>query len=115
MLIKLKSRNIITPTLKWTSLVAANARDMWVQSLGQEDPLGEGNGNIFQYSCQGNPMDRGLWRATLHGVARVRHDLATKLQPTSLHPLFRAKLAFRAGKMIEILKYLFSLIINTIA
>ena len=30
---------------------------------------GEGNGNPLQYSCLGNPMDRGAWRATLHGVA----------------------------------------------
>ena len=37
---------------------------------------GEGKGN--QYSCLENPMDRGAWRATVHGVARVRHDLATK-------------------------------------
>ena len=37
---------------------------------------GEGNGNPLQYSCLGNPMDRGAWRATVHGVARVRHDLA---------------------------------------
>ena len=29
----------------------------WVQSLGQEDPLEEGNGNPFQYSCLGNLMD----------------------------------------------------------
>ena len=32
---------------------------------------GEGNGNPLQYSCLGNPMDRGAWRATVHGVARV--------------------------------------------
>ena len=31
--------------------------------------LGEGNGNLLQYSCLGNPMDRGAWRATVHGVA----------------------------------------------
>ena len=30
---------------------------------------GEGNGNPFQYSCLGNPMDRGAWRAMVHGVA----------------------------------------------
>ena len=30
--------------------------------------LGEGNGSPFQYSCLGNPMDRGAWRATIHGV-----------------------------------------------
>ena len=30
----------------------------------------EGNGNPFHYSCLGNPMDRGAWRATVHGVAK---------------------------------------------
>ena len=30
---------------------------------------GEGNGNLLQYSSLGNPMDRGAWRATVHGVA----------------------------------------------
>ena len=29
---------------------------------------GEGNGNPFQYSCLENPMDRGTWWATVHGV-----------------------------------------------
>ena len=29
---------------------------------------GEGNGNPFQYSCLGNPVDRGGWWATVHGV-----------------------------------------------
>ena len=32
---------------------------------------GEGNGNPCQYSCLGNPMDRGAWRAIAHGVNRV--------------------------------------------
>ena len=40
-----------------------------VQSLGQEDPLGEGNGNPLQYACLGNPTDRGAWWATAHGAA----------------------------------------------
>ena len=35
---------------------------------------GEGNGNPFQYSCLGNPMDGGAWWATAHGVAKVKHD-----------------------------------------
>ena len=39
---------------------------------------GEGNCNPLQYSCLGNPMDRGAWWATVHGVTRVRHDLVTK-------------------------------------
>ena len=32
--------------------------------------LGEGNGNPLQYSCLGNPMDRGAWQATVHGFAK---------------------------------------------
>ena len=31
---------------------------------------GEGNGNPFQYSCLGNPMDRGAWQTTVHGFAK---------------------------------------------
>ena len=31
---------------------------------------GEGNGNPLQYSCLGNPMDRGAWWATVHGVTK---------------------------------------------
>ena len=31
---------------------------------------GEGNVNPLQYSCLGNPTDRGGWRATVHGVAK---------------------------------------------
>ena len=42
---------------------------------------GGGNGNPLQYSCLGNSMDGGAWRATVHRVARIGHDLATKQQP----------------------------------
>ena len=31
---------------------------------------GEGNGNLLQYSCLRNPMDRGAWQATVHGVTK---------------------------------------------
>ena len=41
---------------------------------------GGGNDNPQQYSCLGNPMDRGAWWATVHGVTRVGHDLATRQQ-----------------------------------
>ena len=48
---------------------------------------GEGNGNPLQYSCLGNPMDRGAWWATIHGVTkRVRHDSATKQQQRTVNP-----------------------------
>jgi len=47
---------------------------------------GEGNGNPLQYSCLGNPMDRGVWdsKSTVLEVARVGHDLATKPPPQLL-------------------------------
>ena len=37
--------------------------------LGLGRSPGGGNGNPFQYSCLGNPMDKGTWRTTVHGVA----------------------------------------------
>ena len=40
---------------------------------------GGGNGNPLEYSCLGNPMDRGAWQAAVRGIARVRHSLAIKL------------------------------------
>ena len=49
----------------------ANEGDMGlIRELGRS--LGEGNGNSLQYSCLGNPMDRGAWRATVHGVTNSR-------------------------------------------
>ena len=39
------------------------------------------NGNPLQYSFLEKPMDRGVLQPTLHGVTRVRHNLATKLPP----------------------------------
>ena len=48
---------------------------------GSGRSLGEGIGNLFQYSCLGNPTDRGAWWTTIHGVARVRRNLVTKQPP----------------------------------
>ena len=39
--------------------------------------LGEGNGNPLQYSWLENPMDRGAWRATVHGVTKSRTEQLT--------------------------------------
>ena len=47
-----------------------------IPGLGRSS--GVGNSNVLQYSCLENPMDRGAWRAAVHGTARVRHHLATK-------------------------------------
>ena len=37
---------------------------------------GEGNGTLLQYSCLGNPMNRGAWQATVHGVANSQTPLS---------------------------------------
>ena len=47
----------------------ANAGDTGlIPGLGRSP--GRGNGNQFQYSCLQNPMGRGAWSATVHGVAK---------------------------------------------
>ena len=46
-----------------------------VQLLGWEDPPGGGHGNPLQYPCLENTMDRGDWRAIVHGVAKSRTRL----------------------------------------
>ena len=40
-----------------------------------QEYIGEGNGNSLQYSYLENPMDRGAWRATVHGVAESQTRL----------------------------------------
>ena len=59
---------------------ACNAGD-WSLISGWGRSLGEGNGNPLQYSFLENPMDRGAWWATVHGIARVAHGLVTKPPP----------------------------------
>ena len=48
---------------------AGDARDMGlIPASGRS--LGEGHGNLFQYSYLENPMDRGAWRATVHRIIK---------------------------------------------
>ena len=49
-----------------------------VQSLGREDSLEKEMAIHSSILALENPMDRGVWQATVHGVTRVGHDLATK-------------------------------------
>ena len=51
-------------------------RETGVQSLGQEESPGEGNGYPFQYSCLENSRDRGAWWATVYGVAKSQTQLS---------------------------------------
>ena len=53
-----------------------NAGDVGlIPGLGRSP--GEGNGNPLQYSCLGNSMDRGAWRATIHGSAKSWKHLSS--------------------------------------
>ena len=71
------------PVMEWDRLplVAQMVKNLpvmgetWVQSLGQEDSPGEGNGYPLQYSCLKNSTDRGAWQAIVHGVAESRRWL----------------------------------------
>ena len=51
-------------------------QEMWIWSLGQEDPLEKLNGNPLQCSCLGNPMDTGAWWPTVHGVEKSQTRLS---------------------------------------
>ena len=44
-------------------------QDTQVGPLGWEDSPGDGNNNPLLYSCLRNPMDKGAWRVTVHGVS----------------------------------------------
>ena len=53
-------------------------QETWVRSLGWKESPGEGHGNPVQYSCLENPMDRGAWWPTVHGVAKGQTGLSTE-------------------------------------
>ena len=66
------------------SAIAKDAGDMGsTPGLGRS--AGGGNGNPLQYHCLENPMDRGAWRATVHGVANSRVPLSDEHTRCRLH------------------------------
>ena len=50
-------------------------QEIWVRSLGQEDPLEKENSNPLQYSCLETSKDRGTRQATVHGITKCRTRL----------------------------------------
>ena len=74
--------------------VSCNARGLGsVAGLGRCS--GEGNGNPLQYSCLENLIDRRSRRATVHGVARIRHDFVTKSPPLKLLQMVTAAMKLK--------------------
>ena len=60
---------------------ACNAGDLGsISGLGRSP--GEGNDNPLQYSCLENPMDRGTWWATVHGVAKSQTVILSEISQT---------------------------------
>ena len=51
-------------------------QEAWARSLGWKYSPGGGHGNPLQYSCLENPMERGAWQATVHGVAKSQTGLS---------------------------------------
>ena len=58
-------------------------QEMRVQSLGQEGPLRR-KWQSTPVFCLGNPMDRGSWQATVHGVLTARRNSVTKQQQSNI-------------------------------
>ena len=56
-----------------------NARDAGLHPESGRSP-GEGNGNPLQHSCLENPVDKGAWQATVHGIANELDMTETKQQ-----------------------------------
>ena len=51
-------------------------QEIWVQSLGQEDPLGKEMATHSSIFAWKNPMDKGAWWATVHGVTKSQTPLS---------------------------------------
>ena len=81
-------RQILTSiysTNTWAPLVAQMVKNLPTYRSHRFDPWvgktpGEGNGNLLQYSCLKNSMDRGFWWAAVHGVAEL--DMSERLTYT---------------------------------
>ena len=57
--------------------------------VGEYHPFGEGNGNPLRYSCLENPVNRGAWRTTVHGITKeleTTEQLNSK-RDTTQHPV----------------------------
>ena len=59
---------------QWQKESACQAEDLGLISGFGRSP-GEDNGNPLQYSCLGNPVDRGAQRTTVHGVTKSQTQL----------------------------------------
>ena len=80
----LRQPSQVAPVVKNPPANAGDSKDMGSIPESGEFP-GVENGSLLQYSWLGNPMDRGAWRPTVHGVTKSQTQLSTNI--TSLGSL----------------------------
>ena len=73
------------PTVHFSGSSAGKESACDAGDPGSRRSPGEGNSYPLQYSCPENSMDRGAWQVTVHGVARVRHNLVTNTHKWLIH------------------------------
>ena len=92
----------------WASLVAQMVKNLpamwetWVQSLGWEDPLEEDMATHSSILAWRIPLDRGAWRATVHGVTKSQHHWGTKHSTTELNNCKRSHIAHKAKNICKL-------------
>ena len=102
-----QSDSFISLSSKLASLVAQRESVYNLGDLGSIPGSGrssqEGHGNPLRYSCLENPMDRGAWQATVHGVAKSRTQDTTKRLTPSLSSSKHAG-SYGTGKNVSSMK-----------
>ena len=74
---------------------------MWVQSLGWEDPLEKEMATHFWESCLENPMDKGAWQATVHGVTESGTTKRLSLSLSPFPPVLKQVWSELPGQHLE--------------
>ena len=91
---KLKLDLLYKPTIPLLVLLKKAKPLIWKDVC---TPIGEGNGNPFQYSCLKNPRDRGAWWAAIYGVAQSQTWL--KRLSSSMHPYVHRSIIYNSQDM----------------
>ena len=86
-----------------THLPRQEIQEMWVQLLGQEDSLEQGMGTLQSILAQKISMDRGVWQATVHGVAKSQILLSNSTQHSGYDAMSVPCLGFKSSFIFLIL------------
>ena len=67
---QIEKEEIILPIFTKGRTISVECPNPNLQKAPIINKCGEGNGNPLQYSCLENPMDRGTWQSTVHGITQ---------------------------------------------